>query len=88
MSTPISAFVETAALYAVMNEDADEAKRLVLTMLPGERSGFAHQLDELRTLLTDRFGNETTDWPADMDRPCGCSGRFERHTDGCPTLPA
>jgi hypothetical protein len=28
------------------------------------------------------------DEPADPCHPCGCPKRFERHADGCPTLPA
>lgn len=57
-TTPINTFVETAALYAVMCEDRDRAIELVLSMHPSERAHLAHQLDELRTLLTDRFGND------------------------------
>lgn len=58
---PISTFAETAALYAVLNQDTDEAERIVMAMLPNERAHFARQLDELRSLLTDRFGNELAD---------------------------
>jgi hypothetical protein len=27
-------------------------------------------------------------WDEDPCRPCGCPKRFDRHADGCPTLPA
>lgn len=55
---PVTAFAETAALYAVLNEDMEEAERIVGAMLPGERATLAGQLDQLRNLLTDRFGND------------------------------
>jgi hypothetical protein len=29
---------------------------------------------------------EPTEESAGPDRACGCSARFERHADGCPTL--
>ncbi|MEV4975492.1 hypothetical protein [Streptomyces scopuliridis] len=60
MSTmpPVNAFAETAALYAVLNEDLSEARRIVGDMHPGERATLARQLDQLRSLLTDRFGND------------------------------
>lgn len=54
----VNAFVETAALYAVLNEDIADAERIVADMLPNERAEFAAQLDRLRSLLTDRFGND------------------------------
>ncbi|MEU5539613.1 hypothetical protein [Streptomyces sp. NPDC020362] len=41
----------------MLNEDEAEAQRIVGTMLPGERAEFADQLDTLRSMLTDRFGN-------------------------------
>lgn len=54
----VNAFSETAALYAVLNEDMEEAERIVSEMLPSERAQLAKQLDTLRSLLTDRFGND------------------------------
>ncbi|MFG2276760.1 hypothetical protein ACGFNY_44255 [Streptomyces chartreusis] len=54
----VTTFAETAALYAVLNEDMEEAERIVSDMLPNERAEFAQQLDTLRRLLTDRFGND------------------------------
>ncbi|MFJ9129571.1 hypothetical protein ACIRJS_36300 [Streptomyces sp. NPDC102340] len=64
MSAPsISTFAETAALYAVLCEDQAEAQRIVRDMFPGERATFAEQLDTLRSLLTDRFGNALADTP-------------------------
>lgn len=59
MTVPsVTTFAETAALYAILNNDTDEAMRIVSEMLPNERAEFASQLDRLRTLLTDRFGND------------------------------
>lgn len=55
---PVDAFLETAALHAVLTEDEQEAQRLVAYMEPGERAVFARQLDTLRGMLTDRFGND------------------------------
>ena len=54
----VTAFSETAALYAILNEDTEEAERIVSEMLPNERAEFAGQLDQLRGMLTDRFGND------------------------------
>ncbi|MEV7683212.1 hypothetical protein AB0O64_32425 [Streptomyces sp. NPDC088341] len=55
---PINAFTETAALHAVLNDNDQEAQRLVSGMLPCERAVFANQLDRLRRMMTDRFGND------------------------------
>ncbi|MFD5898645.1 hypothetical protein [Streptomyces sp. NPDC060366] len=52
--SPINAFGETAALFAVLNGDQE----IVGEMLPGERATFAGQLDALLRLMTDRFGND------------------------------
>lgn len=54
----VTTFAETAALYAILNEDTEEAERIVSDMLPNERAEFAAQLDRLRAMLTDRFGND------------------------------
>jgi hypothetical protein len=55
MSAPaVTAFAETAALYAVMTEDLPGARRIVGDMLPGERAQLAQQLDQLRELLGPR----------------------------------
>ena len=53
----VTAFAETAALWAVMNENDAEARRIVADMFPNERAEFAEQLDRLRSMLTDQFGN-------------------------------
>ncbi len=50
----VTTFAETAALYAVLTEDMDEAHRLVNDMLPGERAVFADQLYKLADLLGAR----------------------------------
>jgi hypothetical protein len=54
----VTTFAETAALYAVMNDDDQEARRIVQDMYPNERAEFAAQLDRLRAMLTDRVGND------------------------------
>lgn len=53
-SPRISAFVETAALYAVLNNDNTEAIRIVADMFPNERAAFHDQLSSLMTLLGER----------------------------------
>ncbi|MHA4819449.1 hypothetical protein ACXZ65_34430 [Streptomyces aculeolatus] len=58
MAANMTTFAETAALWAVMNGDDTEARRIVADMPPGERAEFAAQLDRLRSMLTDRFGND------------------------------
>jgi hypothetical protein len=50
----VTAFTETAALYAVINEDLPRARSIVDDMLPGERAQLAQQLDQLRELLGPR----------------------------------
>lgn len=50
----VTAFTETAALYAVMNDDLAEARRIADDMLPGERATLATQLDTLRDILGAR----------------------------------
>jgi hypothetical protein len=54
----VTAFAETAALWAVMNDNDAEARRIVRELYPNERAEFAAQLDRLRAMLTDRFGND------------------------------
>ncbi|NEA22642.1 hypothetical protein [Actinomadura bangladeshensis] len=64
----VTAFTETAALWAVMNEDAGNARRIVDEMLPGERDEFAGQLRRLLGLLgsyCDRCGARA-DSPQDL----------------------
>lgn len=53
----VTTFAETSALYAALEGDDTEARRIVSDMLPNERAEFAAQLDRLRAMLTDRFGN-------------------------------
>lgn len=65
---PVTAFAETAALYAVMTEDEVYARSIVASMLPSERAMLAGQLDTLRSMLTDEFGNGLPDWPAEVPR--------------------
>ncbi|MBK3646432.1 hypothetical protein [Streptomyces sp. MBT33] len=47
----VATFPETAAVYAVLAGDRNEAQRIVAAMLPDERAAFANQLDELRKLI-------------------------------------
>lgn len=47
----VATFPETAAVYAVLAGDRNEAQRIVAVMLPDERAAFANHLDELRTLI-------------------------------------
>lgn len=54
LAPPVTAFTETAALYAVMTEDLEAARRIVGDMLPGERADLAMRLDQLRELLGPR----------------------------------
>ncbi|MGW0920662.1 hypothetical protein ACWD3J_16800 [Streptomyces sp. NPDC002755] len=54
----MTAFAETAALLAVMNRDDARARSIVADMFPNERAEFAEQLDRLRAMLGDRFGND------------------------------
>jgi hypothetical protein len=57
MAAPkVTAFTETAALWAVLNEDFSEARRIVDDMLPGERGEFAAQLNRLLGMLGDYCG--------------------------------
>lgn len=48
---PVTAFAETAALYYLITEDLDEARRVIGDMLPGEREAYAEQLARLRTMI-------------------------------------
>jgi hypothetical protein len=57
MSVSVAAFQETSALYQVLIGENAEARRIVGEMSPAERVEFAGQLDLLRGMLTDRFGN-------------------------------
>jgi hypothetical protein len=66
----VTTFAETSALYRVMTGDNDEARRIVREMSPAERAEFANQLDYLRGMLTDRFGNDV-DTPAVPAEPKG-----------------
>ncbi|OEV04078.1 hypothetical protein [Streptomyces oceani] len=54
----VTAFDATAALCAVLNENAAEDQRIVSEMPLGERAAFAEQRGTLRPMLTDHFGND------------------------------
>ncbi len=47
----VTAFDETAALWAVMNEDPAAAQSLIASMLPGERHEFEAHLSVLMSLV-------------------------------------
>jgi hypothetical protein len=73
---PVTAFAETSALYAVLEGDDIEARRIVSDMLPNERAEFAAQLDRLRAMLTDRFGNDIPSEVQPRVRVLDDEGRF------------
>jgi len=72
----VKSFQETAALYAVLCEDDTEARRIVGEMFPNERAEFASQLDRLRAMLTDRFGNDIATSSGPRVRVLDDEGRF------------
>lgn len=55
----VSSFVETAALFAVVTENTDEARRLLGEMLPGELAAFADQVDTLSDLIVQALDGAT-----------------------------
>jgi hypothetical protein len=59
MTSPptVNAFTETAALYAVLNDDDLDARRIVGQMHAGERATFSAQLSRLMAIV------EPSDWP-------------------------
>jgi hypothetical protein len=46
-------FTESNALLAVIEDDLDEARRIIATMLPGERRRLAEHAHKLADLLTE-----------------------------------
>ncbi|MFW3473599.1 hypothetical protein ACN24M_20260 [Streptomyces microflavus] len=42
---------------------------------------------EVRRLIAEHAADEQAAYAEDPCRPCGCPKRFDRHADGCPTLP-
>lgn len=72
----VTAFAETSALYAVLEGDDAEARRIVSDMFPNERAEFAQQLDRLRAMLTDRFGNDIPSGSQPRVRVLDDEGRF------------
>lgn len=52
MTPAVTTFAETAALYAVMEGDPQEARRIIDDMHPGEREIYAGQLNELLVMLS------------------------------------
>lgn len=72
----VTAFAETSALYAVLEGDDTEARRIVSDMLPNERAEFAAQLDRLRAMLADRFGNDIPSGFQPRVRVLDDEGRF------------
>lgn len=95
----VTAFAETAALYAVLTEDMPEAHRLVNDMLPGERATFSDQLYKLADLLGARcegcdaltpIGTSVTVNPLSNDRKylCKTCADKARAAVECPTCGA
>lgn len=79
----VTAFAETAALWAVMNENDAEARRIVADLYPNERAELAEQLGRLRAMLTDRFGNDIATSSGPRVRVLDDEGRFlARRTGG------
>lgn len=72
----VTAFAEIAALWAVMNENDAEARRIVADLYPNERAELAEQLDRLRSMLTDRFGNTISASAGPRVRVLDDEGRF------------
>ncbi|MFF4403648.1 hypothetical protein [Streptomyces sp. NPDC001404] len=50
---PINAYAETALLWAILNDDTNEATRIIHDMLPHERTGLETQLHRVLGLLDD-----------------------------------
>lgn len=78
----VTAFAETAALWAVMNENDAEARRIVADLYPNERAELAEQLDRLRAMLTDRFGNDIAATTGPRVRVLDDEGRFLARQQG------
>jgi hypothetical protein len=72
----VTSFAETAALFAVLEGDDVEARRIVGDMYPNERAEFAEQLDRLRSMLTDRFGNDIAATSGPRVQVLDSEGRF------------
>lgn len=78
----VTAFAETAALWAVMNGDDAEARRIVRGLYPNERAELAEQLDRLRAMLTDRFGNDPSVNASPRVQVLDADGRFINPRNG------
>jgi len=80
MSTPpVTAFAETAALYYLITQDLDEARRVIADMLPGERAAYAEQLGRLRTMIgqpCEKCGASTPVSESVTVRPLGPDRRY------------
>lgn len=72
----VTTFVETGALWAVMNGDDAKARSIVEDLYPNERAEFAEQLDRLRSMLSDRFGNDIPTSSASRVQVLDDEGRF------------
>ena len=78
----VTSFAETAALWAVLEGDDAEARRIVADMFPNERAEFAGQLDRLRSMLTDRFGNDIASTSRPRVQVLDSEGRFLSQQSG------
>lgn len=78
----MTAFAETGALWAVLNGDDAKARKIVADMFPNERAEFAAQLDRLRSMLTDRFGNDIASTSKPRVQVLDSEGRFLSRRSG------
>ena len=72
----VTSFAETAALFAVLEGDDAKARSIVADMFPNERAEYAEQLDRLRAMLTDRFGNDIASTSKPRVQVLDSEGRF------------
>lgn len=73
--TDYTPFTESNALLAVIRDDLDEARRIIATMLPGERRALVRQAYQLADLI-----NEHDDIVAAASGPCRWG---TRHLGSC-----
>jgi hypothetical protein len=53
MTRPVTPFTEANALLAIIRDDTDEARRIIATMLPGERRQLSDQAGKLAKLISE-----------------------------------
>lgn len=83
--TSLTPFTESNALLAVIEGDLDEARRIIATMLPGERRQLISQANTLAELIRDHdaimAARDTCDrWKRRQPGECGSVvGYIRRH---------